>query len=80
MSAAEPEAEMFSLIEKLCRIRVVQGGVDLFFSGLVLDVSQDHVTFRDKFGVLYCFRSSDVVSIQECRNPDPSVSCAERKV
>jgi len=40
---------------------------DLFFKALILNVTDTHIIFRDKFNKNYCFNIEKVISIQDLK-------------
>ena len=59
---------MKGLIGKSCKIEVDRNGKSLFYTiSEVLDVTDTHITFLDRYNNQYTYRLQDVVEISKVR-------------
>lgn len=59
---------MKQLIGRSCRLTVFLNGKSLFYTAkTVLEVSDTHITFIDKFNERYSYRLQDVIQIQDIK-------------
>ncbi len=57
---------MKNYIGKPCKLHININDADLFFSAKeVLNVTEEHITFRDKFNKVYTFQCKNVIEIIE---------------
>jgi len=54
---------MHEYVGRLCRITVNVDDKNLFFTGLVQNVTKTHITFTDKFNIQYSFNIANVVEV-----------------
>jgi len=50
-------------LNKICKIVVLSDSKRLFYTAEVLDLSDGHISFIDKFGVYYTYSMKEVVEI-----------------
>ena len=55
---------MEEYLNKQCKIHVRRDDKNLFYLGVVLKVTDDHVTFLDKFENVFTYRVGDVESVR----------------
>jgi hypothetical protein len=57
--------KMKEFISKKCKISIIANKKQLFFIATVQSVTDNHITFLDKYNKLYTFRIKDVFEINE---------------
>lgn len=45
------------------KLHIDRKGIDLFYTAKILQITDTHISFKDKYDVKYCYRISDIVSI-----------------
>lgn len=61
---------MKELIGKKTYIIINRGGKDLFFTAIILSVSDIHITFKDKFNKVLSFNIESVKEAHEVNSDD----------
>lgn len=56
---------MKQYIGETVKLHIDRAGTDLFYTAEVLDVDDTHISFLDRYRRKYCYRRSDVVSIND---------------
>lgn len=59
---------MFEWLNKKVHIKIQNTGKILFFTAKVTNVTEEHISFVDKFNELRTFRISDIVEVQALNN------------
>jgi len=54
-------------IGETVKLHIERNGADLFYTAKVMDVTDTHISFKDKYNINYCFRRQDVVEINGSR-------------
>ncbi len=55
---------MKQYIGKQCKLHVQINEKDLFYTAKIIDVTETHISFIDKFDEKYSFRLTDIVEIR----------------
>ena len=51
-------------IGKKVKLHFLVHNTDFYYSAIILDVTQEHITFKDKYGEIYTYRLKDLVTIK----------------
>ena len=55
---------MKEYLDKTCKIHIAINGKDLFYTARIINVSDTHITFVDKFNETLTFRLQDIIEIR----------------
>lgn len=58
---------MKEYINKKCKLHILINHKDLFYTAIITNVTENHLSFTDKFNENYTFRLQDVIEIRELR-------------
>lgn len=50
--------------QKQVKIQVRRNNNDLFYTGIIDEITQTHITFTDKFNKQYMYRVEDVIQVR----------------
>lgn len=56
---------MQEYIGERVKLHIDRDGHDLFYSAKILNITDTHISFLDKFNKKYCYRLTDVVEIND---------------
>jgi len=54
---------MQEYLGRQCKITVNVVGKNLFFTGIIQNVTKSHITFMDKYGIQYTFNIANIIEI-----------------
>jgi len=56
-----------SFLNKICKIVVHSDNQKLFYTAEIIEISDSHVSFVDKFGIYYSYLISEIIEINTQR-------------